>query len=337
MKKGFSLIELLVTIVIILLVLGGAYITYITILKGFFKETTSIETQIETSVGTELLRLDIEHAGFGLGSYQPDLPIELNNSQFIVRTNLNSTNIIKDNSAKPVYWALLSCDYSGYSKDITEEGDIENIPSSENANYLYLSALDKKFISTSTNLACPQKGGYNITGKMLVIPYDSTATNGCNNQFCYKIIYKLSSTQDLKNCNSNTRNLLRAVGKSFGEPLLNCVSSIKYTFDIDTDENGTVDLPDSSFENLDVNATNGVEAQEIRNLLKKVNIYILVQEGKEDGSFNFTNYKTCSTAPTDSRLSDKCVEAGDQELPLPKNFEHYRWKVIKLSVKPMDL
>lgn len=65
-KKGFSLIELLIVMTLMIIVLAitmGSFTTLLSSLKG---ESKVAETEVEKIVGLEILRQDIENAGYGL-------------------------------------------------------------------------------------------------------------------------------------------------------------------------------------------------------------------------------------------------------------------------------
>ncbi|RLJ71022.1 type IV pilus assembly protein PilW [Hydrogenivirga caldilitoris] len=333
MKRGFTLIELLVTMVIIFIVLAGAYIAFTNLLRGFKRESKSIETQVETSVGLELLRLDIEHAGYGIGEDQPDLPVEVSNvatsdtlypnkEQLTIRSVMNNTN------QSTVGWNLVDCS-AGYTRIAGDD-----IPSG--TNVVFLGAGNREYIADGTVGTCPGSGFY------VAIPYDNTVTGGCITQYCNRISYVLSNSQNLSTCHPNTRNLLRAVGDGAGNPLLNCVADWRVRFDIDRNGDGSVDVYDGVFNSttdtndLDLDNDGLVTSQEVRSGLKKVNIYVLVQEGRIDPGFTFVNTVPCGTSP-----SGACVRtdtgAGSLDLNLPVDFQNYRWKVLKLFVKAMNL
>ena len=333
MRRGFTLIEILVAILIVSLLLGAAYVTYITIIKGFGRETKSVETQIETAVGLELIRLDIEHAGYGIGEDQPDLPVELDTvtNTLIIRSVLNNTRLIRDTvTGDPIHWSLVECQGPGLIPIVSAGDDVTNIPS--NTGLVFLGAANRVHAGTTTDGTCPGAGIF------VAVPYDTTVANGCTTQFCNIIRYFLSGGQNLPTCNPNTRNLLRAVGDSPGSPLINCVADVRFTFDVDRDGDGVVDVRDGDFSSLDINGDTAVTAGEVRNHLRAVNVYILLQEGGFDRDYDFRNFRTCSVAPADPRLSGDCVvtETG-VELNLPLDFRNYRWKVVKLSVRAMNL
>jgi prepilin-type N-terminal cleavage/methylation domain-containing protein len=65
-QKGFSLIELLVSMAVFTVVIVAASAIFIPLVNQFKQQTKIAETNIEGIVGLELLRVDIEHAGYGV-------------------------------------------------------------------------------------------------------------------------------------------------------------------------------------------------------------------------------------------------------------------------------
>jgi len=331
MRKGYTIIEFLVTMVIVFIVLSGAYIAFTRLMGGFKGETESVETQIELSVSLELMRLDIEHAGYGIGEDQNIVPVEIDGNEFIIRSVLNNTR------QSTIKWALLDCSGASPSRIA---GD--SISSSQEV--VFLGAGNRHFVSNGVFGTCPGGGIY------VAIPYEaSTALGGTGGVQAYnEIIYRLSTTSPnpLQTCHRDTRNLLRVVGSGRGTPLLNCVADWRVTFDIDRDGDGNVDVFDGAFEipspapnhedDLDLDNDGIVTPEEVRRGLRKVNVYVLVQEGSRDPDYTFTNTVSCTTSP-----SGACVRvdtgAGTLDLNLPLGYENYRWKTVKLFVKPMNL
>jgi prepilin-type N-terminal cleavage/methylation domain-containing protein len=68
MKKegGFTFIELMVTMVVFVLIIAAASNVFTGLLTQFKQQSKIAETNIEGVVGLEMLRQDIEHAGYGL-------------------------------------------------------------------------------------------------------------------------------------------------------------------------------------------------------------------------------------------------------------------------------
>jgi prepilin-type N-terminal cleavage/methylation domain-containing protein len=65
-ETGFTLIELLITMVIFVLVIAAGSQIFTGLLTQFKQQSKILETNIEGLVGLEILRQDIEHAGYGL-------------------------------------------------------------------------------------------------------------------------------------------------------------------------------------------------------------------------------------------------------------------------------
>ncbi len=340
-EKGLSLVELIITMFIVLLVLSGAYFTYTNLLKGFKQETISVETEMEKLVGTELIRLDLEHAGYGIGIDEPYLPIEWHEStsgnytdyikskKLVIRATLNNTN------KKTYGWILFKC---SDKTDILNDSIVVDNRLDKNNQSIVILDDRKKIASTSTDLrltdTCPNKGvflGFPIDREYV----NRTGTFDCRYQICHAVRYTFSLSNPLKDCNPNTRNLLRE-----GKPILDCVADMKIQYWLDTDQDGRIDKPGSSpiiLDNnfqlditknndfVDLNGDGKITSQEVRKQIKLISVYILLQEGKKDPAFTFN-------APSGY------VETQDNvKLKLPPEFKHYKWKVIKITVRPLNL
>ena len=332
-EKGLSIVELIITIFIVLLVLSGAYFTYTNLLKGFKKETISIETEMEKLVGSEILRLDIEHAGYGVGMNETLFPLEwynesnIENRKLLIRSTLNNTN------NKTFGWMLFRCpDGKTPLKDVIV---IDNRFDKTNNDIVLIN--DKKeadITSTDWDLSkrCPKEGVF------IGFPIDRDLVNSlgrfdCRNQICHIIEYTLTSYNIPADCNPYTKKLLRN-----RKPVLDCVADFKIKYWLDTDLNGKIDIEstesfkdsnedgalDSSGLFADINSDGVITSDELRKQLKLITIYLLVQEGKYDPEFTFDN-------------SLGYLEIDNIKLKLPKDYEHYRWKVLKITIKPINL
>ncbi|WP_456465227.1 PilW family protein [Persephonella sp.] len=302
-NKGFSIIELLITIVIVALIMSAAYYTYTTIFRGMKEEGESVELQMEKVIGLELLRLDIEHAGYGIGN-TTDKIIEWNNG-LIIRSTLNNSN-------QDTFGWVICREISGSSSLIRDERKNTSV------NMVFIDTLTGNYITVANS--CPTTGSNGIyIGFPIESGADSCNVGGTNT--CNTITYTLSTNQPLSHCNPNTRNLLRKINNGSGIPILSCVSDFAVSFDIDDDDDG---IPDRS-EVCRGTATCNIPSDNnnIRNQIIRINFYAVMQEGglNKDYSYRGGNQITIDGI----------------NLNLPSNYLHYRWKVIKLTVKPRGM
>ena len=65
-EAGFTLVELMITMVVFVLVIAAASQVFTSLLTQFKQQNKMAETHIEGAVGLGILRHDLEHAGFGL-------------------------------------------------------------------------------------------------------------------------------------------------------------------------------------------------------------------------------------------------------------------------------
>ena len=326
-NKGLTLIELLVTMVILIVLISAVYLTYVTIYSDYRKETKNIETELEKVVGQDLLRLDITHLGYGISDNETSKLIECINcddsnpadNQLILRSTFNITKDLTQ------HWIFINRD-----DNITINSD--NISLTTN-RFVYLDK-DKNLIND--NLSYNNFISSYVSGKFLGFPVEAD-DNGCLGQLCSKILYNLTNTSLPKRCNSNTFNLNRQVNNDPILMMFNCVADFTIRLDYDSDGNGKIDNSSEKFKKYSDISTE--LTKDVKKKLKRVSVYMLIQEGSKDKNFTFTgnivNSSYLLVKDFNGNLTD-CVE-NDVCLKLPSDFQHYRWKVINYSIKPMDL
>ncbi|EDP73447.1 hypothetical protein, partial [Hydrogenivirga sp. 128-5-R1-1] len=307
-----------------------AYFTYIKLLKGFKSESEKISSQIESLVGLEVLRLDLEHLGYGISNDETNLILswDSTNKELILRSTLNNTN------SSTRGYILTKCNAGTLDVNYDGREDKTNpyvsVLDTENWNFFDTGQVVNNTISLNSQ-TCSNTKVY-VAFPIRDVVYNGTS-NGCLVSYCEQITYTLSNANLISRCNPGTYNLVRRIGtaNTGGEPILNCVSDWKITVDIDLDGNGVIDSTetDLTFNNLDVDLNGTIENSEIRNNLKAVNVYILIQDGKYDPEYTYTQVSNCG--------ADKCVSINGELLKLPANYIHYRWKPLKIKIKPMDL
>lgn len=291
---GFTLIELLVTMVIVLIVITAAYQSYIQLLRGFVTESSIMESEMEAVVNTNLLRLDIAHAGYGLARDQSNRPILWNNSE----KTLTIRSTIDNLKEETLGWVLCN--------NGTMIQNNNNLSSDSLDSYVFLD--DKQEYKSDGASSCPSSGVF------IGYPhYDgSDEPDGCVGQPCYNVTYTLSSTQSLEDCAAGTSNLQRTVsGGANWRPVLNCVADWQVAFKLKGEDNPRTDISSLSLD-------------ECYEDIEQIHVYLLVQEGRYDRNFTF---------------SDDISKYYDVNLSIPSTSEasHYRWKMRKISVNPKDM
>ncbi len=352
-EDGFTLIELMVTMVISLIAITATTTIFAKLLTQFKQESRVAESNVEGVIGLEYLRKDTQAAGYGLPAAIPagvnyaeaatgpvgtndstanppravfslnDSASGLNNSDYLVIKSL-SVAVNDDAAGKS---ATLSVG------DVKPAWDVASEQLNPTDRVIVLSTIDN-----TTSLVA--SGGafftmYNSTSGFA--PADSSQVN---------IVYGVSKNNDLRmpfnradyfitgaavavpnRCAPNTGELVKAaVNQSDGGytyyPLLDCVADMQVIFGLDTNGDGAVDTWSN-----DISA---FSAATIRQQVREVRVYIVAQEGQMDPSYTSPNPITGDGEFGDGRApGDAYTLAADQL--------NYRWKVYTLVEKPLNL
>ena len=295
---GFTLVELLVTLAVMLLVMGAIFTALQRVTRGTAHSMAATKLEMDRASNLALLRLDIMHAGYGVD--KDEQPLTWNGSTLSIRSTLNNLD------TSTMGWVLVNCTSTsqGWSTNATDQRQ------DKNTNSLVFLDPQRDYVGnvTSGSSNCP------ATGTLIGYPFHAAASNNCTQGFCELIQYSLSSTQSLSECNPNTGNLLRVdyrPGKR-QVPVLDCVADWKLSFDIDSNGDGVVDSTVTSF----------TDAREV----KLVHVYILVQEGKFDPDYTYSGNTTAGG-----------IKVGNITLSLPSGFKNYHWRVVQFDVDTLDL
>ena len=305
-SRGYTIVEILVTMVIVSIIIGIAFYSYNKLTVNLRSQSSSTESSMDKLVGLELVRLDIETAGYGIAVNETDPPVEWDNASgaLVLRSTMNNTK------SETFGWVFLKCQLglqwnSSSVLALDERGDTTN------NSLVFLDYRGKLAFSTSTSTTCPHDGHY------IGYPIDSSVPSGCTNQTCTKIAYTLSSTQNLNTCAAGTKNLLRKVGSGNGTPVLNCVADWELRFGLDTDGDGGVDSV--------VDGTSIPTAHDdVRDQLKYISFYALVQNSQFDRNYNYGNNVTVDGITLS--FPGSCTKCPN-----------YHWKVINKTIKFMNL
>ncbi|HIJ79893.1 MAG: prepilin-type N-terminal cleavage/methylation domain-containing protein [Desulfobulbaceae bacterium] len=306
-ERGFSLVELIVVMFIFSIIMIASGTTFQRVLFGVKSESKSVESNLDKLVGAELIRLDLEHTGFGIARNTVTPPIAWNETgvspthtrQLTLRSTLNNSN------QTTLGWQVINCTSTIASIASQSVAGWDTV----GQNNIVLLDENENFIQNTTlGSNCPAIGLYTA------YPYDAGTATGCAGQYCNQITYSLGGNAPAT-CAPNTRNLIRTVGGGGGDPIINCVADMKVLFDLDSDGDGDIDTGAGT---ANLPGTTSLIIDQVKN----INVYILFQIGQREQDFVFS---------ADTTLGG---EIAFDTAAIP-NFTEYRWKVIKLTGRPM--
>ncbi|MCX8083495.1 MAG: PilW family protein [Calditerrivibrio sp.] len=293
-----------------LIVLSAVYLTYISLLKGYKKESMSGSKIIEEQIGVEILRKDISLAGLGLTDNTT--PVALSGSGDNITLTLYSTQ--SPSSDKTQGLILLRFDNTT-SKWVFVDNNSDRRVDKTNNNIVVVDGYRKKWtkgtlssnqISQTSPFPNPNHLAFGYPLSNLSNDYES-------------VTYNLGGTPPQR-CNPSTKNLLRS-----GTPVVNCVKGFKVYFGVDTDGNGSTD---SYFDNLSVTALDNVT--KIYNNLQTISVFILTHDGAFDKDYNHSsNVVTFYDNEIGSNVTFSLSGVSQ--------YSNYRWKILKVSSKTVNI
>jgi len=376
-EKGFTLVELMITMVIFVVVIAAVSQIFTGLLTQFKQQSKMAETNIEGIVGLEMMRRDVERAGYGIPWVIPATAAAYNevplpdttpgfdynecagactavprpvvagsgagfngSDEFVIR----ATNVARNTSSQA--WTILSAGdvkTNGLSGESFANTDrvivLSPGNSAANARTLVVSSADNTVWRTT----------YNATANF--DPADATQTfviygvapddGGAALRMPFnRTDYYISNSNPPLRCAANTGVLIKSVlsqssGASGGTrtdflPLLDCVADMQivFRFDQTVPPDGVADIVTDGI------AATGLTAQQVRERLMDIRVYILAHEGQRDPNFTY------ATNPV--YVGDAAVGGGRNfnftTVPNPiTDWQNYRWKIYTIVVVPKNL
>lgn len=359
-QNGVSLIELLIVMALVVIVLTMNTSTFGVIFRESRGQTQVVGAQMDRIVGLEILRTDLEHAGFGLPWSYPSALVNYDEAAGTFQSAYNDTAtsapraIVSGNN--PSTFTLNNSDYLVIKSTVVGTSEtsqrwtyiVGGLPHPWGSNDLGTSPATPNTERVITIL--PRTGGG--ASRQLVV--DSVSSNFFTiypptGNFAAEgaIIYGVDPDTDLRmpfnradyyvrgpapqGCAPNTGRLYKATINQAGgalnpESLLDCVADMQVVYRLDTNSDGLADSVVS-----DLSAAGLTTAQQIREQVKEVRVYILSHEGQSDKAFTY---------------GSNTIYVGDPDLGGGRTFafsaigtgwEHYRWKLSSLVAKPRNL
>lgn len=348
-NKGFNLIELLVVMLLILMVLAIATNFFVIIMRQSPKEVKRAESEIETLIALETLRIDIENAGLGLPwAFQSTI-------NYLEAATEPCTGITTNDATSNEPRAILSCNDTGYNNSdrliikatnvaINDTSQLwtyieaagphawpnasENLQANDRIIAIRPVAADNVYrllIMNGASFSTQFSSLFSLPIRLGDVIYGLDADTDPRAPFnrADYFIQRNASTPEI--CQRGSGVLYKAtLNQSDGNfrlfPLMDCVADFQIIFFLDTDANGAIDTQADSID--------GFTARNIRDQLKEVRVSILFHEGSYDRNYRypFNNIQVGNrTFDFENDLSDIT------------DWRNYRWNVYVLSAKLKNL
>lgn len=360
------MLELLIVMGIFMIVITASSQMFVSLLSEFKQQSKITVTNIEGILGLEMMRRDIENAGYGLPwdgltNYQ-----ELTNPVGELY-NPAQFNDAPTNPPRAIFSGN-GTGWQGTDRLVVKAINVAMNSTSEHWNFLYTSP------AVSTNVWTPAADNLLATDHIIVISQDANSRilvphtlGGFSNTFSNvagfstnrsdpSVVYGVDPNTPLKMpfnradyyvqqpvtasdlpryCAAGTGILYKAViahnstGFLTPQPLLECVADMQVAFVNDVNGDGTVM---QKFE--DISNIVAYPADTIRSQVKEVRVYILAQEGQRDRNYTYPN-----PTPRVGQIGGDIGDVG-RNFDLNANitdWSHYRWKLYTLVVKPSNL
>ena len=380
-KTGWTLIELLVAIAIFAIIIVIPYSMFVKTLKLTTQQYEISKSSIEKLPALEILRRDVETAGFGLPwNLDNKTYSEVNNSvSFPLYSSFKPSSFNGSSSAAPKAIDGNIDSGNGYSYLVLRASAFGTSKAANHWTYMYndngtekINIWNSNSISNYNNLLAGDKvivmsaNKRQIAGNSLYYTISNDASHSDTDPSYYglpippgiesvnyliygikknndiaapfnRIDYALYDEQTPSNiCAQGTHTLGRILfnnntnGTITKSPFLRCVADFQVWFGIDVNNSGKITWTQNptSYSALEIRDTNQI---------KKVIIFILVQNGKVDKNYTFPK---SSIFVGDDKLgigrTFKFNEHGFYQTGL-NSYKHYRWKLLELVIKPINL
>lgn len=361
-NKGFSLVELIVVMAIFIIVIIATSNAFNTVLSQGGKQIRLAETNIAGVIGLEMMRLDLDHAGYGLPwSFSG----AINYSEAKAGTPAADYNDATGGAPRPFVSGdgvgLNGSDYLAIKSSVVGlEG--ATLRKWSYMTYSSVGAAKKTwggnndFVADDRVIVIKPTTNAGVQDRQLILKADGTffAKYGTLSGFYPKsqsdihVVYGVSSSQDLKRpfnrvdyylnqnlkhperCAPNTGTLVKGVlphadnAVPVEYPILDCVADMQVVYSLDTGGDGEIDTHDP---------TPPGTPENIREQVKEIRVYILAQEGSKD---RFYIYPTQTVRVGESVNGVSWGQELDLNAAIGADWKYYRWKLYTIVIQPKN-
>lgn len=371
-RDGFTLVELMVTMVVFVMVIAASSSVFTGLLTQFKQQSKIAESNIEGVVGLEILRSDIEHAGYGLPwivsgvAYQEAEggdPYGLNDApsgvpRAVAGSNntgyngsdyftVKAVNVALNRTCQK--WTRLAYEDPTKSTSLTLrswEPAVENLGPSD---YVILvtstSKGDDRTLVTNGGLFSTKFDQISAStsspwSPKLVDPPPSHIIYGVDPDTAPRMPFNRADyfmrrpSNIPKRCAPNTGVLYKAtVNHSDGR--LNSIPLLDCVADMQVVFGLDTSNPlDERIDNY-TSSISGLTANQIRKQLKEVRVYVFAHEGQIDRSFSYPNQVV--QIPSSPDYGTGAGSSLDLKATIGDDYKYYRWKLYTMVVKPYNL
>ncbi len=396
-QDGFTLVELMITMVVFVLAMVAAANIFSGLLGQFKQQSSIAESNIEGIGGLELLRHDVEQAGFGLpwnmsgatyseadsnAKYDPAIAVTANAyndaSSNPPRAVVVGNNVLMNNSDVLTIKATTVATNAASQKweYIVNNGNLPNMlrdwGGSANPNEL-LAGTDHVIIMNpsvgiNNRRVLINSGGFDVqlnnipafSSNAAASPFEPPASS-YTAYLAYGVspgalrmpfnradfyIKKPANAADIPTrCQANTGVLYKATVNHNGGgltelPLLDCVLDMQVVLALAS--------PGTSSANMWVGLPAdgavlpaGLTADQVRNQLKEIRIYLIVQEGQRDISYTYVNPDPAAPSAEKNMIYVRDPNLGNVYGTTKNGYTvpdlNYRWKLHTIVITPYNL
>jgi hypothetical protein len=398
-NAGFTLIELVVVMGMFIVVIMISANAFEKITKVASQQISSSDSNIQGIVGLEIMRSDLERAGYGLPWPAPSSasvfatvesqvaanalangidPKAFNDNNIAIAVDpkkapkaiqsaaatgagawengrdylvIKATSVGMNDAAKK--WSYL--EGTGATTSIKEWGHADDVLPNDRLITLRSITVDGKpyrelvgpgadaphysyAVGSKSGGKYLAPAGYQADSSDIYVAYgvNSKADHsdpGVLRAPYNRVDYYISRPADIPaHCAPGTGTLYKALTQADGlvtnsqYPLLECVADMQVIYSLDTNGDGGVDMHGKE------DILSSMSAQDIRDQLKEIRVYILAQEGKKDSSYAYRSSTVQVGDAPSGRAYDLTQLSG-----IGNEWKNYRWKVYTIVVTPKNI
>lgn len=372
-NRGFSLVELIVVMGIFLTVMLITSNAFKLIAQSSTQQTKSAETQIGGIVGLEILRADLEQAGFGLpwvypapltgyaeaedatyndSATNPPRPVVSGSNRTMFGSYTGSKYIVIKSTvaatnAAAKKWTNVS--YSDGIRTLKTWNDTRRDPAPNDKvtvvkNNLITTPPTRQLMvsggsffttfATYTTLTVPHLDGDTFQ-IYNIAPDDITSLRMPFNRADYylSIPMKTSTVRDMPEFCAPNTGVLYKATINHGDGKRNAMPLLDCVADLQV----VYGLDTSSSGTVNFHTTVApATAAEQRAQIKEIRVYILTQEGKKEFTFNYPS-QTVDVGESFDGGASLTGRRFDLKAVIGNDYKFYRWKVYTIVVRPKNL